>query len=145
MMSGTKNEQGFSMVELLIAMVLIGVLFVAVMTGFSQALVSTGKLRSETVAMNLAKQRLEFLKQYDNKGINRDATQWTEPTSPKTINGITYNITTQEIEDDELEEKYKDKTDQKFVIPIRVTVSWLEYSKNRSISMETFYYEKYFD
>jgi prepilin-type N-terminal cleavage/methylation domain-containing protein len=145
MMSGTKNEQGFSMVELLIAMVLVGTLLVAAMTGFAQAVASTGKVRNHTIALNLAKERLEFLKQYEqNSTNNRDSNVWTTNSSySKTYNNVEYRIDTSKIDNTELQTPYDDSAATKYVIPIRVTVNWSEKGKNHSVSLETFFYSSY--
>lgn len=139
-MQKSLRENGFSMIELLVALVLMGVLFVGVMAGFSRSTASTGLIHSKVMAINLAKERLEFLKQFEKNGNNRDATVWTFTTT-KAINGRNFAITSETVPDTELSTNYQ--SSQKYVIPVRVTVSWAENSKTRKVVMETFYYEKF--
>jgi prepilin-type N-terminal cleavage/methylation domain-containing protein len=139
-----KNEQGFSLIELTIALVLIGVLFVAVMTGFRAAVVSTGKLRSENIALNLAKERIEFLKQYEN--TSPSASVWAGSYS-KTENGITFNVSSAILSAGQFSCPQVTISgtlqNDPNVVPVRVNVNWSERAKTRNVTMETFYYSAY--
>jgi prepilin-type N-terminal cleavage/methylation domain-containing protein len=132
-MNETKNEQGFSMVELLVAMVLVGTLLVAVMMGFAQAVASTGKVRNHTIALNLAKERLDFLKQYERDTANlRGTGVWGNASYSRNFNNITYTISNINIT------AYQPTLTD--IIPMRVTVGWTEKGRTRSVSVETIYY-----
>jgi prepilin-type N-terminal cleavage/methylation domain-containing protein len=96
-MKMNKNEQGFSLIEILIALVLVGVLFVAVMNGLRQSLSSTAFVRANTIALNLAKERIEFLKSYEgNTTYDRSNSIWLGSPNPYTVtrNNITFSIRT---------------------------------------------------
>jgi prepilin-type N-terminal cleavage/methylation domain-containing protein len=138
------NEQGFSMIELLIALVLIGVMFVAVMTGFRTAVVSTGKIRSENIALNLAKERIEFLKQYEN--TSPSASVWTGSYS-KTANGLTFNVSSAILAAGQFNCPQVTISgtlqNDPNVVPVRVNVNWAEKSQTRNVTMETFFYSSY--
>lgn len=149
-MVGPTSQKGFSLLELLISMTIIGLLMVAVLRGFGQSIASTGKLRYSTVAMNLARERLEFLKQYENRaranfiGYHRDSNVWTDGSpSTRTQNGKTFTVTTSLISNSELQPAYRNSASTKYVVPVRVTVSWTENSATRSVDLETFYYQTY--
>lgn len=57
--------KGFTLLEVVFAMFVLGVLAIAIMGGYAQSIRSSGFTREATVATNLAQQALEGLKQYE--------------------------------------------------------------------------------
>jgi prepilin-type N-terminal cleavage/methylation domain-containing protein len=134
-----KNEQGFSLIELTIALVLVGILFVAIMSGLRQSLSSTALVRANTIALNLAKERIEFLKNYEgNTAFDRSNSIWLGSPNPYTVirNNTTFSVLTTIINSNLpstatitttnpiVTASFNIQNDTSNAIPIRVTVNW---------------------
>jgi prepilin-type N-terminal cleavage/methylation domain-containing protein len=135
-----ENELGFSMIELLIALILVGVLFVAIMAGLRQSLSTTAFVRANTIALNLAKERIEFLKQYEgNASETRSSTStWLGSPNPYTVtrNNVNFYVSTTILNSNlpstatinttnPIDASLFDiQTDTSNVIPIKVSVTW---------------------
>ncbi|MEN6413518.1 MAG: prepilin-type N-terminal cleavage/methylation domain-containing protein [Veillonellales bacterium] len=132
-----KGQQGFLMLEVVIATVIISLALVAAAGMFIQSTKANSSAADYTVAANLAQKQLELLK-------NKDVSYWTihasEPnipwqdtgeTLPLTINQIRYNITTQSTVSPE----------NSYLVQVVVTVSWTDPGKNsqRTVQMTAFY------
>jgi prepilin-type N-terminal cleavage/methylation domain-containing protein len=156
MMNRKKNEKGFSLIELLIALVLVGVMFVAIMTGLRQSLATTAFVRANTIALNLAKERIEFLKQYEgNTSQTRSSATWLGTPNPYTVtrNNINFSVSTAVINANLPTSAtvtttnpintalFNIQTDTSNVIPIRVSVSWSGGTK--PVVLDTFIIQNY--
>lgn len=137
-----KFDNGFSLIEVLVAMMIVGVLLVGILKGFGGSLRSTSLVRNQITAANLANERLQFLKIYElNPLYNYDSNIWLTG-SPQTVNqnNITYTITTTKYEYGTYGSSSSGKDNT--VIPIQVKVTWND-GKTRELIMKTFYYQKY--
>ena len=75
--AATRDQRGFTMVEVLIATAIIGVALIAVMLGFGYATTGTEVGRQQTTAVFLAEQRVEAVRSI---GVNVGAANyWTDP------------------------------------------------------------------
>ena len=74
---GEKKEQGFTLVELMIGMLLLGVLAISIFTLFSTLIRSTVIIKRKAVASTLAITQMEYLKSlpYNNLAIAGGALQ----------------------------------------------------------------------
>lgn len=61
-----RSEKGFSLLEILIALVILATAGSMIMLAYSQAIISTRLVNEQNTATNLARQQIEFLRQYEN-------------------------------------------------------------------------------
>jgi prepilin-type N-terminal cleavage/methylation domain-containing protein len=133
-----KDEQGFSLVEILISLVIVGTLVVSILAGYGGTLSSTAVLRNRNLAINLANERIQFLKQYElSPTYDRTSGIWlTGSPSYKNTNGIQFKV-----------ETFKDETTlfpgNNTIIPIKVEVTWLERSRQQTVSLNTYLFQSY--
>jgi prepilin-type N-terminal cleavage/methylation domain-containing protein len=75
-------EKGFTLLEILIAMIILAAAGSMIMLAYSQAILSTRLVDEQNMATNLARERIEFLKQYENASPPRQwgDTVWTTDT-----------------------------------------------------------------
>ena len=90
---------GFTIVELLVAIVVLGILTIAVFAMLSGMIFSAAFIREQAEAMTLATNQMEYLKSlpYDSLAVAGGSIYSTNPlpaTSTQKINGYTYTITT---------------------------------------------------
>jgi prepilin-type N-terminal cleavage/methylation domain-containing protein len=88
---GRKNERGYTLVELMIGIVLLGLISISMLTLFSTLIRSTVIIKRKAVASNLATTQMEYLKSlpYDSLAISGTGT-----TSTTVLNGVTYTAKT---------------------------------------------------
>lgn len=68
-----RNEYGFTLLEVLIAVLLFAVGVIAIVALFSTGLISSADAESTTIAMNLARARMEEIKNKDFTLMNNEA------------------------------------------------------------------------
>lgn len=130
-----KKQNGFSLIEVIIALIFISLIFVGILRAYNNTIGSSAELKAHAIAINLARQRIEDLKKYDGMGLNRNNDVWKEDdTLTNTINGITYTTTTSILTTDAAS-LFNDNQ----YIPIRVVVSWQFRGKDKSVTMDTCY------
>ncbi|MEN6566020.1 MAG: prepilin-type N-terminal cleavage/methylation domain-containing protein [Veillonellales bacterium] len=132
-----KEQQGFLMLEVVVATVIISLALVAAAGMFIQSTRANSSAADYTVAANLAQKQLELLK-------NKDVSYWTihanDPnipwqdtgeTLPLTINRISYTITTQSTVSPE----------NSYLVQVVVTVSRTDpgNSSQQTVQMTSFY------
>ncbi|MGE5604280.1 MAG: type IV pilus modification PilV family protein [Bacteroidota bacterium] len=141
-----KRESGISLVETLIAFLIIGFVLVAFMGTQSQSHRTVSATQRRSVAVHLAREQLESLKRMDGSSQNRNDPGWIQilsnPTRITPINGVVYTTTTTLIPAIELPVAIQNNVR---IIPIRVTVSWPEPEGPAgpvitNISIDTFYH-----
>lgn len=131
------SEQGFSTIEIIISVFLIGLIVVAVMLFSGTSLKTSTANRLKNNAVRLAQQTIENLKQYDQQGFNRNTFRTipgvigNQIPSP-VVDGVTYNVNTQIIPDN----LNPDIANNNNYIPIRITVSWNYLGRNQ-ITVDT--------
>lgn len=96
---GKNKQQGFTLVELLVSILVLGILAIGVFALFSGLVFSAATIKIRAVASTLATNQMEYLKSlpYDSLAIAGGSIQATNPlpsTVYKTINGIKYKIVT---------------------------------------------------
>ncbi len=131
-----KSEFGVTIIEALIALLILGMVVSSVALVHQQSFKTISESKIRTAAVNLARERLESLKHLDNCGENRYSDIWQSIKSKydKEVNGIKYKVTTT-IPDTTNTPDFHDLS----VIPVRVIVEWDYNGKEPSISMETCY------
>jgi len=137
-MNKSENEYGFTLIEIVVALVFIGILVVSILTGYSTNLTSSAHLRNRNIAINLANERVQFLKQYElSATYNRSSSVWTDGSpDSKDENGVRFTITTS-LGDTSL--FAGDNT----IIPIKVDVTWYERGKEQKVSLQTYLFQSY--
>ena len=78
-----RSEKGFTLLEILLTMIILAAAGSMIMLDYSQAIVATRLNNEQNVATNLARQQIEYLRQYENATPQRvwsDAI-WTTNTS----------------------------------------------------------------
>lgn len=118
------SEKGFSMIEIVISVFLIGIVIVSVMLFSGTSLKTSTTNRMKNNAIRLAQQTIENLKQFDQQGFDRNTVR-TIPgifgtQTPPPIDGVTYTVTTQIITNN----LNPNIINNNNYIPIRITVSW---------------------
>ncbi len=68
-----RSDKGFSLLEILIALIILTAAGSMIMLAYSQAIISTRLVNEQNTATNLARQQIEFLKQYESATPQR---QW---------------------------------------------------------------------
>ena len=96
---GKKQSGGFTLVELTVAIIVLGSITIAMFTLFSALVNSTIIARRQAVALTLATNQMEYLKSlpYDSLAVQGGsiyATTLLPATKTQTLNGVTYTITT---------------------------------------------------
>ncbi|HEY8464561.1 MAG TPA: hypothetical protein VIM29_11205 [Bacillota bacterium] len=146
------NEEGFTIIELLIATMLLGFVVVAFFSFFTSVINSPRLINENNLALNLARDRLEFLRQFENHSYDRDSTVWnTCPDGTTGVNPVSYTVTKDNIEftvtsqihsntDSTLDATIRNDLD---LIPVTVTVGWMSNGKKKSISSTTIFSKKY--
>lgn len=131
-MANRMNEKGFTLVEVLISVAIVGIAFVAIMLSFSQSYKVTWQSEERAVANNFAKEQLEVLKRYDNSGVNLSIP------SPYTryYKDITYTVTTETVAGIGIFNSSNST-------PVKVTVSWNSHGQDFSVVMESCYMKTY--
>jgi Tfp pilus assembly protein PilV len=118
----SSSEQGFGMIDTLVATVLLGIAVVAMLAGFTYASMSTRENRERIQAIMLAQETLENLKQNDGK---KNA-NWIVTSPP----GYSVSVSNGKANDlDKLQ-------------AVTVKVAWQEAGKKRSLSMVEYIYLK---
>lgn len=137
-----KSETGITIIEALIAILILGMIVSSMMLVNQQSFQITTDSKMRTAAVNLARERLESLKYLDvtdpNTQLTRDSDIWQDndnlsETIP--VNGINYTVITTIPNTTNVNSFFNDNK----IIPIRVTVQWPYNGANRSITMDTCY------
>lgn len=139
------KENGLTLIETLIALLIIGFAIVAFMVTHTHSHRTVGATQRHSVAIHLVQQQLEALKRMDGSANNRNTPAWSaifaNPPITNNVNGIRYNTTTALIPAAELPASIQANVN---LIPIRVTVNWNEPTVAgpvpKSISIDNFYY-----
>ena len=141
-----KKDSGVSLIETLIALLIIGFVLVAFMVTQSQSHRTVSATQRRSVAVHLAKEQLESLKRMDGSGIDRNDDGWglilSNPPIITSTNGVVYTTTTTLIPAAELPNAIQNNVR---IIPIRVTVNWPEPGGPagpviKNVSIDTFYH-----
>lgn len=132
MLTFIKKEHGFTFVEILFALAVIGIAFLAVSYAMQNSYAVTWKTQERAVAVNLAREQLELLKRFDNS--KKDPVL--EASVEKTVDGIKYKIETSKLSGSGI-------FNSSNVIPIRVKVSWKSRNQNFSFNIDTCYIKEY--
>jgi Tfp pilus assembly protein PilV len=61
---------GFSLIEVVVAMFILTTIGLAIMAGYTNSIRSTKLIKQHTYAVNLARQAIESLKQFEEKDLN---------------------------------------------------------------------------
>ena len=126
-----KSQQGFLMVEVLIAIVIISIALVAAAGMFIQSTKNNTAADEYTVAVSLAQKQMELLKSKmttnDWANLASTSLSWQgEESHPVVLNNKTYTIAT-------VAENCPE--DSVNLVQVRVTVSWLD----KSMVLTTFF------
>ena len=88
----TRDEAGFTMIEMVISMFIFGIVIVGVGVGMSSSLNLTRQNRNRSVAANLASQQMDTVRSTDFTTLDNQ-TQLTQPTtSTATVEGVPYTL-----------------------------------------------------
>lgn len=121
------KENGITLIETLIALLIIGFTIVAFMLTHNQSHRTVDATQRRSTAIYLAQQQLEALKRMDGTPNTRNSPAWLAifgTSIPNNVNGIFYTTTTALIPGAELSNPIIQTNPN--LIPIRVTVSWNE-------------------
>lgn len=125
------NEKGLTLLEVVLAMAIVGIIVISVLNSFNQSYKITEETHERSVAINLAKQQLELLKRFDDTGMVPIL-----PTMKTVIDGgIVYQVKSEELIGGDF--------DNSNFTPVRATVTWSNRGKSYSISLETCYVKRY--
>ena len=99
MVEKNSSQEGFTLIELMIAIVVLGLLTLGTLTLLAGLFFSAGYIKKQAVAMTLATDQMEYLKSlpYDSLAVAGGDIVNSNPlpaSFTKTVNGITYTITT---------------------------------------------------
>src|SRR4029077_9840922 len=86
-MASLKNQDGFTIIELMVAITVFALLMAAAALGMNGALNLTRNNRQRAVAANLAAQSVDKIQAMDFNNINVGFTQFTQP-----VDNISYTI-----------------------------------------------------
>lgn len=139
------SQNGFSLIEVVIALIILSVVIVGLSRSFRDLSVASNATRAHTVALNLARQRIEFLKQFETSPSNSTSTilanintYSTSAPSSKTINGIVYTISTTAFSG--AEKNTSDLNAYSNITPLHIQVSWSENGINKGrITLDSYY------
>jgi len=125
------NERGLTLLEVILALAIVGFIVISVLNSFNQSYKITEETHERSIAINLAKQQLELLKRFDDSGY--------APLLPTvqtiTDSGIEYRVRTEKVSGGDF--------DNSNFTPVRATVTWSTRGKNYSVSLETCYVKRY--
>jgi Tfp pilus assembly protein PilE len=129
-----ENEKGLTLVEIILTVLILGIAFVAIMSGLRQAALIRGESSERMFVANLARQQLERLKIFygTNNGTSSDV--WNTILT-KTKKSIDYTVTTAVIDNPSPSGFATDNG----VVPVRATVSWSSHGEDKSFVLETCY------
>lgn len=130
------KETGFTLIEILIALMILGLVFVSILLSFKQSYSVNWQSHERAVAVNYAREKLEYLKRFDNDGKGRDSAMW-NITDSKVDGGIRYDVTTRVITGSGI---YNSET---AMVPVKATVSWTSHGQDFTISIDTCYVKQY--
>lgn len=125
------KENGFTLVEILIAVVILGIAFLSISMGMQKTNSVTWQTQERAIAINLAREQLELLKRYDNSGTTPVLTD-----TSKTIRGKTYQVSFTNLTGSGIFNSTN-------ITPIRITISWRSHTKDFSLPIETCYLKSY--
>lgn len=129
-----KRQQGFALVEVLIAIVIISIGMVAVAGVFIPATANYSNAADYTAAVNLAQKQLELLKTWkpDNWKAAGATIVWQDDDDPMPINlnGIDYMVETKKVSPSSVSNS---------LVEVNVTVSWSRGGKGQSIQLVAYY------
>jgi len=99
MVETNSSQKGFTLIELIIAIVVLGFLIAGTMALLAGLFVSAAFIKKQAIAMTLATDQMEYLKSlpYDNLAVQGGSivsNSYIPATSTQTIDGYTYTITT---------------------------------------------------
>ncbi len=141
-MNSSKSETGLTIIEALIAMLILGMIVSSLMLVNQQSFKITNESKIRTTAINLARERIESLKYLDCNDpanqLTRSSVTWLEKngaTLNKPIKGIDYTVITTIPNTSTTNNYFKDNK----VIPLRITVQWQINGVGNSISLDTCY------
>ncbi|KYZ77073.1 hypothetical protein AXX12_02755 [Anaerosporomusa subterranea] len=123
------GQNGFILVEVLVAIIIISVALTAVAAMFVPATAAYSSAADYTVAANLAQKQLELLKTqpstFWNGALPRTLSWQGTETLPINLNGIDYQITTQVLA----------IPTSNSLVEVQVTVNWSKGTKVQSMQM----------
>jgi prepilin-type N-terminal cleavage/methylation domain-containing protein len=145
-----KNNNGLTLLEVLVSLAILGILLIGAMKFFTQAYSFTSSNQNKTIAINVARNAIMYMerqsfieirKNFDDSPneplvlmICNDRYQLIWPTdtvepdcSPITINNIKYDVNIQTNTDEAI---------NSFFIPIKVKVDWEMNNKHETTSLE---------
>ncbi len=137
-----KSESGLTIIEALIAILILGMIVSSFLLVNQQSFNITNDSKMRVAAVNLARERLESLKYLDTEDPNNQLTRgskvWQDNDNfsfTKNVNNINYTVTTIIPNTSNVILAFNNTR----IIPIRVTVQWQYNRSNYSISMDTCY------
>lgn len=118
------RRQGFTTVELLISIVLIGIIIPTVSIGLTNLAVINNRARDLVLANMIAQNKVETLRSAGYNSLNSGSTTFTTelPSTLGSPRNASYNVT----------------TPQTGVKQIDVSISYTEYKASRSVSYRTY-------
>ncbi|PIC70692.1 hypothetical protein CSV77_07160 [Sporosarcina sp. P16b] len=138
----TTKEKGFTLVEILAALTILGIVFVSFMTIFSQMNVFNTRTESKLETIHLAKKELNFWKENPMPLENNEGVLVLKKDTESSSDFIFYTYTRQDEPKYEYRVKYRVPSDLKSFTETSVTLHRLQisiYEKGKEIS-ETFGY-----
>jgi prepilin-type N-terminal cleavage/methylation domain-containing protein len=129
-----KNNSGVTLIEILVAIALIGLVFVGYLMFYGTSTSASYETKQRYAALNLARQQVERCKALEGKGISR-STVSLPAAYDQPVNGISYRITTTFIPNSELPAEVSGDSNY---CPIRVTVSWTVKNDPKTITLDSY-------
>lgn len=127
------KEEGFTLIEGLIALVILSIIAVSILSAMGFSLNSASNVSQETVAVNLARERIEAIKQFEGQSLSPadfDSRLASLVTSGS-VNGTNYQISATRITNN--------PNIPNTVYAVQTTVGWAQKGVNRQISFTTYY------
>jgi prepilin-type N-terminal cleavage/methylation domain-containing protein len=123
-----KNEKGLTLVEIMLTVLILGIAFVAIMSGLRQAALIRRESYERMFVANLARQQLERLKIYYGTNNGTSSHVWTT-----ILTQNAYTVRTAVIDNP------SGFATDNGVVPVRATVSWRSHGEDKSFVLETCY------
>jgi prepilin-type N-terminal cleavage/methylation domain-containing protein len=129
------EQKGFTLVELLIAIMLIFILTLSLMYAYTQSLLAASNDNFCNVAVNLARQRLEEIKRYES--LNLSDSDWQSYlnalSTSLSVDSKTYGITTKSLTTTDIPSL------PNTVRAVRITITWTQKKQSQAVSYITYY------
>lgn len=127
------KEEGLTLIEGLISLVVLSIIAVSILSSMGFSINSAFNVSQETVAVNLARERIEAIKEFEGQSLSPadfDLALAGLP-QPKPINGTSYQIQTTRITNN--------PSIPNTVYAVQTTVTWVQKGVKRQISFITYY------